>query len=179
MELVSAPTVSDGEESLYSRLTGEEGGGEPHPKAEIARRLREQGPSGFDPRPYLARLSIPGLWVLGANDLSQPTDADLVVLRRLERAGKEYTAVVIPGAGHGPAGRGGRSARHPRTSRLARRARCRLELTTGRHGFASGPTGHGRRTGVHSPGQSAYASSGSSVSFATDAPCFAATSLTG
>ena len=40
-------------------------------------------------------------------------------------------------------------------------------------------SGHGRRTGRYSPGQSAYASSGSSVSFATDAPCFAATSLTG
>jgi pimeloyl-ACP methyl ester carboxylesterase len=101
MALVSAPTVSEGEEGLYTRLTSEEGGGDPEPKAEIARRLREQGPSGFDPAPYLRRLSIPGLWVLGGNDLSQPTDADLVVLRRLERAGKDYTAVVIPGAGQG------------------------------------------------------------------------------
>lgn len=39
--------------------------------------------------------------------------------------------------------------------------------------------GHARRTGTYSPGQSAYASSGSYVSSATDAPYFAATSLTG
>ena len=40
-------------------------------------------------------------------------------------------------------------------------------------------SGHGSRTGVWSPGQSAYASSGSYVSFAADASYFAATSLTG
>jgi hypothetical protein len=38
---------------------------------------------------------------------------------------------------------------------------------------------HGTRAGACSPGQSAYASSPLVVSFATDAPCFAATSLTG
>ena len=48
-----------------------------------------------------------------------------------------------------------------------------------RHGFASESSGQGRRTGTYSPGQSAYASSGSPVSFAADAPYFAATSLTG
>ena len=46
-------------------------------------------------------------------------------------------------------------------------------------GLASESTGHGSRIGSYSPGQSAYASSGSPVSVATDAPYFAATSLTG
>jgi len=45
--------------------------------------------------------------------------------------------------------------------------------------FASEPGGQCSRTGVYSPGQSAYASSGLSVSFAADAPYLAATSLTG
>lgn len=40
-------------------------------------------------------------------------------------------------------------------------------------------SGHGRRTGRKSPGQSAYASSGFGVSFAVDAACFLASSLTG
>jgi hypothetical protein len=48
-----------------------------------------------------------------------------------------------------------------------------------RHDHRQDSTGHGRRTGVKSPGQSAYALSGSSVSFSTEAPYFAATSLTG
>ena len=39
--------------------------------------------------------------------------------------------------------------------------------------------GHATRAGAKSPGQSLYASSGLSVFFAADAPCFAATSLTG
>jgi hypothetical protein len=48
-----------------------------------------------------------------------------------------------------------------------------------RHGLMPETSGHGRRTGTYSPGQSAYASSPSLVSLAADAPYFAATSLTG
>ena len=70
---------------------------------------------------------------------------------------------------------------------LDHRTRRRLQLhlglrrrTSRRHGDTSPESsGHGRRTGRYSPGQSAYASSGSPVSFAADAPYFAATSLTG
>ena len=43
----------------------------------------------------------------------------------------------------------------------------------------TGSSGHANRVGTYSPGQSAYASSGSSVSFTADAPYFAAGSLTG
>ena len=55
--------------------------------------------------------------------------------------------------------------------------RCVAQPTTRRADRYS--TGQGRRTGTNSPGQSAYASSGFGVSFAAEAPCFAATSLTG
>ena len=46
-------------------------------------------------------------------------------------------------------------------------------------GLVSASSGHGRRTGMYSLGQSAYASSGSSVAVATDAPNLAAAALTG
>ena len=52
--LVDAPVVSTGEENLYSRLTGEEGGqASGLSKEEIAQRLKKAGPSGFDPIPFL------------------------------------------------------------------------------------------------------------------------------
>ena len=60
-----------------------------------------------------------------------------------------------------------------------RRAPLRMKASGRSHDFVSESSGHGRRTGRYSPGQSAYASSGSSVSFTADAPYFAATSLTG
>jgi pimeloyl-ACP methyl ester carboxylesterase len=101
--LVSGPAVSRGEENLYSHLTGEEGG---RPsglsKREIARRLDQAGPSGFDQRPFLKQMTIPGLWLYGGADLSQPTDASVAVLDELkQRDGKDFTVVVYPGEGHG------------------------------------------------------------------------------
>jgi pimeloyl-ACP methyl ester carboxylesterase len=53
--LVSAPTVTTGEEEVWSDAAGED---EPEPlsaekKAEATRRLEEEDPSGFDPAPYI------------------------------------------------------------------------------------------------------------------------------
>jgi pimeloyl-ACP methyl ester carboxylesterase len=101
--MVDAPAVSYGEEQLYSRLTGEEGG---MPSGlspgEIERRLDEAGPSGFDPRPYLAGLTSPGLWLYGGQDLSQPTRRSVAVLEDLKRTrARKFTTRVFSQAGHG------------------------------------------------------------------------------
>jgi uncharacterized protein len=101
--MVDAPAVSYGEEQLYSRLTGEEGG---MPSglspAEIDQRLDEAGPSGFDPRPYLARMTSPGLWLYGGQDLSQPTARSVAALEHIKRAGaRKFSVRVFPQAGHG------------------------------------------------------------------------------
>jgi uncharacterized protein len=101
--MVDAPAVSYGEEQLYSKLTGEEGGmlSGLSPE-EIDHRLDEAGPSGFDPRPYLARLRSPGLWLYGGRDLSQPTARSVAVLEHLKRArARKFTTRVFPQAGHG------------------------------------------------------------------------------
>jgi pimeloyl-ACP methyl ester carboxylesterase len=101
--MVDAPAVSYGEENLYSKLTGEEGG---MPSglsaAEIERRLDEAGPSGFDPRPYLARMTSPGLWLYGGKDLSQRTGRSVTVLKHLKRSrARRFTTRVFPQANHG------------------------------------------------------------------------------
>jgi dienelactone hydrolase len=101
--LVDGPAVTTGEEKVWSDAAGE---GDEAPltearKAEATQRLEEAGPSGFDPAPYIEQLSTPGLWLYGGADKSIPTDRSVEILTRLKRAGKDFTIVVFPGAGHG------------------------------------------------------------------------------
>jgi dienelactone hydrolase len=101
--LVDGPAVTTGEEKVWSDAAGE---GDEAPltearKAEATQRLEEAGPSGFDPAPYIEQLSTPGLWLYGGGDKSIPTDRSVEILTRLKRAGKDFTIVVFPGAGHG------------------------------------------------------------------------------
>ncbi len=100
--LADAPAVSQGEELLYSLLTGEEGsGGGVLSKQAISYRLKRTGPSGFDPRPSLAQMSVPGIWAYGGADKSIPADECAEIIRSLKATGKDFTVVVFPGAGHG------------------------------------------------------------------------------
>ena len=100
--LADAPAVSQGEELLYSLLTGEEGsGGGALSKPAISYRLKRAGPSGYDPRSSLAQMSVPGIWAYGGADKSIPTDECITVIRGLREQGKDFTVVVFPGAGHG------------------------------------------------------------------------------
>lgn len=99
--VLSGSAVSVGEEGLYSDLTGDVGCTPNNPRALVSRLVREAKPSEFDPRPYLARLDIPVLWLYGANDMSQPVEKDLTVLDPLQRAGKEFAIVVFPDTDHG------------------------------------------------------------------------------
>jgi dipeptidyl aminopeptidase/acylaminoacyl peptidase len=100
--LVDAPVVSSGEEDLYSQKTSEQGSLLRLASfVRTAGGLRSPGPAGFDPRPYLERLQMPGLWLYGGADRSQPTTDDVNVLERLEANGKDFTVVVYPNAGHG------------------------------------------------------------------------------
>ena len=101
--LVDGPAVTTGEEEVWSEAAGEEDE-EPltaEKKAEATQRLQEAGPSGFDPALYIKRMSTPGLWLYGGADKSIPTDRSVEILTRLKRAGKDFTIVVFPGAGHG------------------------------------------------------------------------------
>ena len=82
--------------------TGDEGG-DPSGLSprEINRRLAEEGPSGYDPTPFLRRMDAPALWLYGGRDLAQPTARDEAVLARLRVRGKPFAVVTYPDAGHG------------------------------------------------------------------------------
>jgi pimeloyl-ACP methyl ester carboxylesterase len=97
MILLVGPTVSVGEEMFYSRLVEFNDA----PLDEAYRQLPSfSGPRGFDPRPVLATLDVPGLWVLGAQDRSIPTPKTVAILDQLIAEGPPFARVVLPGAGH-------------------------------------------------------------------------------
>jgi uncharacterized protein len=99
--MVDAPAVSYGLEGAYSRLTGEEGSTSSLSDEQITRRLASITPSGFDPAPWLEQMTVPGLWIYGGKDRSQPTANSVDVLDRLRANGKDFTVVVYPRADHG------------------------------------------------------------------------------
>jgi len=97
MLLIVGPTVSTGVENFYSSIV------------EITNAPVEDGynalPSfnglhGFDPKPVLESLNVPGLWLLAGEDRSIPTPATVAILDQLIASGKPYTHVVFPGASH-------------------------------------------------------------------------------
>ena len=97
MLLIVGPTVSIGVENFYSSIV------------EVTNAPVEEGynalPSfnglhGFDPKPVLESLNVPGLWLLGGVDRSIPTPATVAILDQLIASGKPYTHVVFPGVGH-------------------------------------------------------------------------------
>jgi pimeloyl-ACP methyl ester carboxylesterase len=101
--LASGPAVTTHEEEQWSSLAGEEAANPepltPKKKAEITRKLQ---PSGFDPLPLLARMTVPGIWVFGRQDRSIPAEKSAATLERLRRTkGKDFTVVLFPQAGHG------------------------------------------------------------------------------
>ena len=99
LALASAPTVAERTANFYERLaSGEQGQLSP---AEISRRLRDAGSSGFDPLPYLKQLTVPGLWEFGTADKRTPVDESIAILDRLKADGKDITVAIFPGAGHG------------------------------------------------------------------------------
>jgi uncharacterized protein len=101
--LVDGPAVTTGEEEVWSDAAGEEEDGPltAERKAEATQKLQEAGPSGFDPAPLIEQMSTPGLWLYGGADKSIPTDRSVAILTRMKQAGKDFTIVVFPTAGHG------------------------------------------------------------------------------
>ena len=97
MVLMVGPTVSVGIEGFYSRIVE-------FSNVSVEEGYRQlpsfKGFHGFDPKPVLESLNVPGLWLLGAEDRSIPTPATVEILDRLIASGKPYSRVVFPGFGH-------------------------------------------------------------------------------
>lgn len=97
MLLIVGPTVSFGLESFYSSIV--EGTSAPIEDGYNAL-PSYNGPHGFDPKPVLESLNVPGLWLLGGVDRSIPTPATVAILDQLIASGKPYKHVVFPTLGH-------------------------------------------------------------------------------
>jgi pimeloyl-ACP methyl ester carboxylesterase len=97
MVVIVGPTVSYGLEIFYSNIVEVTNA----PVEEGYRQLPFfNGVHGFDPRPVLESLNVPGLWLLGGEDRSIPTPATVAILDQLIAYGKPYSHVVFPGVGH-------------------------------------------------------------------------------
>ena len=97
MVLLVGPTVSYGIENFYSSIVEVTNA----PVEEGYKQLPSfNGFHGFDPKPVLESISVPGLWLLGGEDRSIPTPATVAILDQLIASGKPYTHVVFPGFGH-------------------------------------------------------------------------------
>ncbi|HEY3185267.1 MAG TPA: alpha/beta hydrolase [Gaiellaceae bacterium] len=99
--LVDAPAVTGGEERRWSGLAGEEDEDAPPLTSARKRELEPKlgAPTGFDPKPYLMQMTVPGLWLYGGQDKSIPSDRSARILRRVRPHGLQI--VVFPKAGHG------------------------------------------------------------------------------
>jgi alpha-beta hydrolase superfamily lysophospholipase len=97
MVLMVGPTVSVGVEGFYSRIVEDTSA----PVEDGYRQLSSfNGFHGFDPKPVLESLNVPGLWLLGGDDRSIPTPATVAILDQLIASGKPFAHVVFPGFGH-------------------------------------------------------------------------------
>jgi len=96
LALASASTIPERTTNLYEQLAAE---GD-LTRQEISTRLREEGSQGYDPKPDLSAMTMPGLWEFGTADDRTPTKESVTVLREL-KPGHQFTVIVFPGAGHG------------------------------------------------------------------------------
>ena len=89
----SGPTVTQGESDNYAGLAGS------MPLAEAEKQARALGPSGYDPVPWIRRLTTPVLWLYGGQDRNQPAGTSMDILRGLS-AGHDFTIAFFASASH-------------------------------------------------------------------------------
>ena len=81
---LAGPAVTVGESDLWGSLAGQSSSPPSGTRAEMLKQVRAAGPSGFDPRPYLAKLGIPVFWVYGDDDRNVPTELSVERLQALK-----------------------------------------------------------------------------------------------
>ena len=99
--LASGPTVTTGEERLYSSLTGDANITDDAERRRLSAQLAAHGPSGFDPAPFLAEMDAPALWLYGGLDGSVPVIESVKVLNELKGEAANVRCIVFPDGGHG------------------------------------------------------------------------------
>jgi pimeloyl-ACP methyl ester carboxylesterase len=92
---VVGPTVSVGQSDFWGSLAGQ---GQRSPSGTpdaMLRQTRAFGSQGFDPRPWLAKLSIPVHWIFGSDDRNVPTVLCIEALEAL-KPGHDFTWTLLP-----------------------------------------------------------------------------------
>src|SRR5262249_22781664 len=93
----SRPTVNGGRADYWAWLAGQSLYPPSGTFAQMLKQVEAQGPSGFDPAPYLRKLAVPGLWILGSDDRNIPTELCVQRLQQV-RAGHDFGWNVLPTA---------------------------------------------------------------------------------
>jgi pimeloyl-ACP methyl ester carboxylesterase len=86
--------VSVDESDAFAELAGQGLGPPSEPVDRILAHVRALGPGGFDPAPYLRKLTIPVFWVFAGDDRNVPTQLCIERLMAL-RPGHDFTWTVI------------------------------------------------------------------------------------
>ena len=93
---IVGPVCTVGEENYYSSLTAS-GTSIASANAQVA---NYSGVHGYDPVPDLEQIDVPGLWVLGGQDQSIPSEVSMERLNLLIDAGKPFDIHLKPNGNH-------------------------------------------------------------------------------
>lgn len=97
--VLSGPTTSVGLEIYYSDLAEQTQTSLDQVRAQLP---SFQGNPGFDPLPYLRRVTVPMLWLYGFDDRSIPSQMCIAIHDALKReVDVRFTVQLYEGAGHG------------------------------------------------------------------------------
>lgn len=96
--IFSGPSVSVGEEIYYSSLA--ENGS--YSQAEANKMvLSYQGSKGYDPIPYLGKMTRPSLWIFGKEDESIPVERSIQLLKQVrDKFSLPIQIQIVPGVNH-------------------------------------------------------------------------------
>jgi pimeloyl-ACP methyl ester carboxylesterase len=92
---IVGPTVTVGQSDFWAGLAGQSESPPSGSQSEMLKQTRVAGSSGFDPRPWLAKLAIPVFWTFGADDRNVPTVLCVEALEAL-KPGHDFSWVVLP-----------------------------------------------------------------------------------
>jgi uncharacterized protein len=106
--IFSGPSVSVGEEIYYSSLA--ENGN--YTVAEANKMVFSyQGIKGFDPIPYLGKMTSPSLWIFGKEDESIPVERSLQLLKQVrDKFSLPIQIQILPGVNHSMRSKDGKVA---------------------------------------------------------------------
>jgi hypothetical protein len=89
------PTVTVDQADAWGSIAGKSQTPPSGTRPAMLAQTRVLGESGFDPRPLLAKLSIPVFWIFGDDDRNVPTELCVEALQKL-KAGHDFTWTVLP-----------------------------------------------------------------------------------